>query len=137
MAGKSSKDAGAKGASGSPRQSPKNKGAHSFGREYSLKEDLAIKRVFNSGKKYKGSCLSVFYYGAGSLPLKVVIKVPKTNGSAPRRNRIKRIVREIIRRNKEKFESKGHIVIISYINQDVKSPYEMIEKDLFDFADIS
>jgi ribonuclease P protein component len=135
MAGKSSKDAGAKGASGSPRQSPKNKGAQSFGREYSLKEDLAIKRVFNSGKKFKGSCLSIFHYGAGSLPLKVVIKVPKSNGSAPRRNRIKRIVREVIRKNKEKFESRGHLVIISNINPDVKSLYEIIEKDLFDFAE--
>ena len=135
MAGKSSKDAGAKGASGSPRQSPKNKGAQSFGREYSLKEDLAIKRVFNSGRKFKGSCLSIFHYGAGSLPLKVVIKVPKANGSAPRRNKIKRIVREVIRKNKEKFESRGHLVIISNINPDVKSLYEIIEKDLFDFAE--
>jgi ribonuclease P protein component len=137
MAGKSSKDAGTKGASGSPRQSPKSKGAQSFGREYSLKEDLAIRRVFDSGKKFKGSCLSVFYYGAGSLPLKVVIKVSRAGGSAPRRNRIKRIIREIIRKNKEKFESKGHLVIISNVNPDVKSPYEIIEKDLFNFAESS
>jgi ribonuclease P protein component len=136
MGGKSSKDAGRKGASASRRRSPRNKGDQSFGREYSLKEDLAIKRVFRSGKKFKGRCLSIYYYGSGSLPLKIALKVRKNVGSSPERNRIKRIIREIIRTNKDKFQNRGHLVILAHVYPSDDSLFKMIEKDLFDFAKV-
>jgi ribonuclease P protein component len=135
MVEKSSKDAGQKAARGLQLQSQRNKNPQSFGREYSLNEDLAIKRVFESGKKYKGSCLSIYYYGKGSLPLKIVFRVSKKNGSAPRRNKIKRIMREIIRTNRDLFEPFGHMVISTYIKPELVSPYKLIEKDLFSFAE--
>ena len=134
MGEKSSKDVGPKGVNGSRPQSRKSKSAQSFGREFSLKEDLAIKRVFSSGKKFKGSCLSIYYYGEGELPLKVALKVSKLNGSAPRRNKIKRIIREVIRLNRALFEPIGNIVISARVNPELKSPYEIIKKDLMDFA---
>ena len=134
MGEKSSKDVGPKGAGGSRPQSRKSKSSQSFGREFSLKEDLAIKRVFSSGKKFKGSCLTIYYYGAGELPLKVALKVGKLNGSAPRRNKIKRIIREVIRLNRASFETIGNMVISARVNPELKSPYEIIKKDLMDFA---
>jgi ribonuclease P protein component len=134
MGGKSSKDAGRRGASASRRRLPRNKGDQSFGREYSLKEDRAIKRVFRSGKKFKGRCLSIYYYGSGSLPLKIALKVRKKVGSSPERNRIKRIIREIIRTNKDKFENRGPLVISADVNPRSDSLFADIEKDLFDFA---
>ncbi|HDS01216.1 MAG TPA: ribonuclease P protein component [candidate division Zixibacteria bacterium] len=134
MGGRSSKDAGQKGASASRRRSPRNKGEYSFGREYSLKEDLAIKRVFRSGRKFEGRCLVIYHYGAGSLPLKVALKVRRNIGSSPRRNRIKRIIREIIRTNKNKFKHGGHLVISVIVDPGDETLFEAIEKDLFDFA---
>ena len=134
MGEKSSKDAAPKGASGLQPASPKSKGQECLGREFSLKEDLAIQRVFRSGKKFKGSCLTIYYYSDGKLPLKVALKVGKANGSAPRRNRIKRIIREVIRRNRKIFEPIGHIIVSAHINPELKSPYEAIKKDLLDFA---
>ena len=134
MVGKSSKDAGQRGAGASRRQSPRNKGENSFGREYSLKEDLAIKRVFGSGKKYKGSCLTIYYYGSGNLPLKVAIKIRKNVGSAPKRNKFKRIIREIIRTNKEIFQSRGHLVISVNSDPGNDSLFKAIKKDLLNFA---
>ncbi|NIP44141.1 MAG: ribonuclease P protein component [candidate division Zixibacteria bacterium] len=134
MGGKSSKDAGRKGASASRRRSLKSKGDQSFGREYSLKEDLAIKRVFRFGKKFEGRCLVIYHYGSGSLPLKIALKVKKNIGSSPRRNRIKRIIREVIRTNKGKFKNSGHLVISAIFDPGDETLFENIEKDLLDFA---
>ncbi len=134
MGAKSSKGAGQRGVNASRRRSQRNRPDESFGREYSLKEDLAIRRIFRSGKRFKGRCLSIAYYGEGSLPLKVVLKISRRNGPAPRRNRIKRIIREIIRKNKELFEQFGHLAISASISPDEESLFELIEKDLMDFA---
>lgn len=134
MVAKSSKDAALKGANGCQPQSPRNSSDNSLSRIYSLKEDLAIKRVFRSGKKFKGSCLNIYYYDQDELPLKIVLKVSKKNGSAPRRNKIKRIIREIIRTNKSLFEPFGHIAVRCLIDPNENNLFEIIKKDLLDFA---
>jgi len=134
MVAESSKDAGVKGANCCPPQSPRNSSDNSLPRVYSLKEDLAIKRVFRSGNKFKGSYLSIYYYDRDELPLKIVLRVSKKNGSAPRRNKIKRIIREIIRINKCLFEPFGHIAVRCWIDPKEENLYEIIKKDLLDFA---
>lgn len=64
-----------------------------------------------SGKRFKTEHFSVLFKENGLIITRLGITVNKRIGNAARRNRIKRLIREFFRLNKDKFQ-KGYDVII-------------------------
>ena len=82
---------------------------YTFGKKYSLKSKIEIDRLFESGNKISSYPFTVFLRKTeddkGITPFKIVFSAPKrTFRKAVKRNRIKRIMRESIRLNKNKLE---------------------------------
>ena len=82
---------------------------YTFGKKYSLKSKIEIDRLFESGNKISSYPFTVFLReiedDKGITPFKIVFSAPKrTFRKAVKRNRIKRIMRESIRLNKNKLE---------------------------------
>ncbi len=80
-----------------------------FGRNYSLKSQKEINAIFDHGKQITSYPFIVFYIeeelSKQETPFKIVFSAPKrTFRKAYQRNRIKRIMREAIRLNKQSFE---------------------------------
>lgn len=134
MGGKSSSGDGPKGVRGLRPRSRRSEGANRLGREFSLKEDRAIRQVFRRGKKFKGRFLTVYHSRGDDLPLKICLKVSRRFGSAPRRNYLKRIIREVIRLNRREFDPCGHMVISAHVDPDHKNPFKLIKEELLQFA---
>ena len=68
----------------------------SFGRQFRLKKQKDFNLIIKKGKRlYSNSLTMTFFKGEG---LKVGICVSKKHGSAVKRNRIKRLVREAVRK---------------------------------------
>jgi ribonuclease P protein component len=76
----------------------------SFGKEYKLCSKKLIDTIFKEGKSVKAFPLTLLYLiheNSRNVPFQLVISAPKKiNRHAHDRNRIKRIVREAIRKNK-------------------------------------
>ena len=82
---------------------------YTFGKKYSLKSKIEIDRLFESGNRVSSYPFTVFFKESndesGITPFKIVVSAPKrTFRKAVKRNRIKRIMRESIRLNKNKLE---------------------------------
>lgn len=54
--------------------------------------------IFQEGKRWTGSCVQIFYIEKGTR--KTGFCVPKRLGKAVKRNRIKRLMREVYRRHR-------------------------------------
>jgi ribonuclease P protein component len=61
--------------------------------------------------------------------------VSRRYGSAPRRNYLKRVIREVVRLNRPAFETFGHIVISVHVSPDEKNTYKTIKEELIRFAE--
>ncbi|MEN9400819.1 MAG: hypothetical protein RL632_1922 [Bacteroidota bacterium] len=76
----------------------------SFGKEYKLCSKKLIDTIFKEGKSVKAFPLTLLYLiheNSRNVPFQLVISAPKKiNRHAHDRNRMKRIVREAIRKNK-------------------------------------
>jgi ribonuclease P protein component len=76
----------------------------SFGKEYKLCSKKLIETIFKEGKSVKAFPFTLLYLiheNSRNVPYQLVISAPKKiNRHAHDRNRIKRIVREAIRKNK-------------------------------------
>ena len=76
----------------------------SFGKEYKLCSKKLIETIFKEGKSVKAFPFTLLYLiheNSCNVPFQMVISAPKKiNRHAHDRNRIKRIVREAIRKNK-------------------------------------
>jgi ribonuclease P protein component len=76
----------------------------SFGKEYKLCSKKLIEKIFKEGKSVKAfpfTLLFLLQENAVNVPFQLVISAPKKiNRHAHDRNRIKRVVREAIRKNK-------------------------------------
>ena len=77
-----------------------------------IKNRKDFARVWETGKK--GETVSaVFFFLKNNLPFsRLGLKLSKKVGNAVRRNRIKRILREIYRRNKKDMTEKADLVLI-------------------------
>jgi ribonuclease P protein component len=76
----------------------------SFGKEYKLCSKKLIDALFKEGKSVKAFPFTLFFMAqenSANVPFQLVISAPKRiNRHAHDRNRIKRVVREAIRKNK-------------------------------------
>ena len=77
-----------------------------------MRRNHQFKLVLNEGKRYVSKSMTVFIRTTQS-GLRIGIRTPKSIGNAVKRNRARRIVREIFRRNKFRFSGGFEIVCIA------------------------
>ncbi len=81
-----------------------NSRKHTLSRDIILKKRSDISRVLKSGSRIPGKVFNTFIYNSGNN--RVAFLINKRVGNAVKRNRMKRLVREVFRLKKEKFEGK-------------------------------
>ncbi|MBU1318298.1 MAG: ribonuclease P protein component [candidate division Zixibacteria bacterium] len=82
-----------------------------FGRECRLKSDIVIREVARSGKRFSGQFLNIKSRIYDDTLRQFCIRTPRSSGNAVQRNRIKRIIRETLRLNMDKFKQGTRAVI--------------------------
>ena len=108
----------------------------SFGRSQKLKSKKLIDQLFTEGRSIKSFPLKLIYVpvdNSAPAELKTGVSVPKKLvQTAVKRNRIKRLMREVFRKNKylvTKDLSSSHAFMFIYISRDEMS-YEKIDASM-------
>ncbi|AVR44825.1 ribonuclease P protein component [Christiangramia fulva] len=108
----------------------------SFGKPEKLKSQKLIDELFLKGKSIKAFPLKLMYLErpiSGEAEIKTGVSVPKKLiKTAVKRNRIKRLMREIFRKNKYlvyKDLSRTYSFMFIYISKE-EIPYEKLEKSM-------
>ncbi|MGY5845976.1 ribonuclease P protein component [Salegentibacter sp. HM20] len=106
----------------------------SFGKKEKLKSKIIIDRLFTEGRQLKKFPLKLVYLPleqAGESQFQVAVSVPKKLiKTAVKRNRIKRLMREIYRKNKYLVDNeinKSYALMFIYISRE-ESSYSQLEK---------
>ena len=111
-------------------------------KENSLKSKGEIEKVFSFGKKVSNKYLSVYFLNSqnsSELPKKVAVVVgKKTHARAVKRNKIKRLLRDCLRKSYEfeKFNSGSFIIMyhfkeiptLSLLQENIKSLFLSLSK---------
>lgn len=85
---------------------------YNFPKEVRLSDSKKIVEVIKKGKVIKGESFNFFYLFKGEGPAKIGCIVPKRVGSAPLRNRIKRLVREVFRLNRWRLKEGVWMIVL-------------------------
>jgi ribonuclease P protein component len=76
-----------------------------------LKTNREFDRVYRNGRRVHGKGFSIIHHGNGLPMNRLGISVQRKVGGAVRRNRIKRLIREIFRTNRDHFPLQSDIVV--------------------------
>lgn len=99
-----------------------------FPKEIRIKKDLEFKEVIKKGEKKIGEKLILFILKKDNTSLKFGIRVDKTIKKATKRNRIKRIIRKILRKRKDKFLP-GERIVVVYKSLEENVKLKELQKD--------
>ena len=84
-----------------------------FPKSIRVKKESEFKRIIEKGIKKKSENLIVFRLRcADGEGQKFGIKIARGIKKAVKRNKIKRVIREVLRRNKEKFDKNESVVVL-------------------------
>jgi ribonuclease P protein component len=97
-------------------------------RNHILKSSKEIREVLQDGKRLSGETINIFYIAADEERFAVV--VPKRIGNAVRRNRMKRLAREIYRKNRDWFQNMKVIFFIKKFH----NSYNLLEAEIGQLA---
>jgi ribonuclease P protein component len=93
-----------------------------FPREIRIKKKYEFDEILKKGKKISGENLTLYRLDTNQGKQKFGIKLNKKIKGAVKRNRIKRLLREILRKNKNKFRE-SEKVLVFYRSDTVKVSY--------------
>lgn len=82
-----------------------------FPKKAVLQKKREFDRVYRSGRRLYGEGFAVIFAPNDYDMNRLGISVPKKVGTAVRRNRIKRLIREVFRTNRDCFPSNADVVI--------------------------
>lgn len=82
-----------------------------FPKEIRIKKKSEFDEIFKKGKKIPGENLTFYRLDTNERTQKFGIMVNRKIKGAVKRNRIKRLLREILRKNKDKFRENEKILI--------------------------
>ncbi len=85
-------------------------GRESFGKYERLLKRWQYKEVYDKGWRVNKEAFTIYGLRNGLSYTRIGISVPKRVGTAVKRNRVKRLVREVFRKNKYKFTEPHDIV---------------------------
>lgn len=94
-----------------------------FPKAIRIKKKSEFDHIIRQGKKTVGKNLAVYRLNSEKKEQKFGIKVNRNIKGAVKRNRIKRVLREILRKNKEKFKENER-VLVSYRSRTVNISYQ-------------
>ena len=93
-----------------------------------IRKNREFERVFKEGKKIWVDKLVLIIYAPNDLGFRRLgIVVSKKVGKATKRNKLKRWIREVFRRNKDWFPESSDIIIIPHPSLLEKSYHELLE----------
>jgi ribonuclease P protein component len=95
-----------------------------------IKNSGIISSVIKEGKRIQGEAVTIHFLPSEKLEFAVLVR--KKTGSAVERNKIKRWVREIYRRGKNRIHKQYRIIVVvtkAYCSLD----YSVLEKDIQTF----
>lgn len=96
-----------------------------------LKKSDEFKKVYQQGKSVANKLLVLYNLNREDDDLRIGYSVSKKIGKAVVRNRVKRLLRETYRHNKDKFKSGFDLVLIAR-NPIKDKSYHQIEQSLLD-----
>ncbi len=76
-----------------------------------LRKNREFNRVYRAGRRLRGEGFAVIYLRGEQLENRLGISVQRKVGDAVRRNRVKRIIREVFRQNRQLFPLNADVVI--------------------------
>lgn len=83
-----------------------------FGKQSRLSSDLKIREIMRTGRRFSGRYLRVRFLISDDTMRQFCIRVPKRIGNAVLRNRIKRLIREELRKGMDRFRPGVKAVIV-------------------------
>lgn len=107
-----------------------------FTKEDRIRTPKEFSQVFRQGRRRKGATLEFIWKPGDGDRTRLGLVVSRKSGGAVKRNRIKRLTREVFRRNRHRFPRPIDLVIRAYPRKEPIPDYAGIEKDFLDLADM-
>lgn len=102
-----------------------------MGKIVTLKKNIEFKKVFNKGKFIDGRCIVVYLLKNNTNQNKLGFVVSKKAGKSVTRNRIRRLIRENFRLQKENLKKGYTIVIMWKTKKEIqKATFDNIKQDM-------
>ncbi len=118
-----------RGAADAPRTPGRPPAGEGFSRGDRLRKRREFEECYASGVRVSGRFLQVFLLPETG-PSRLGISVPKRAGSAVTRNRIRRRLREIFRRNRDLFGSRGMRLVVNARASAGQASFSSLKEDL-------
>ncbi|SEF98057.1 ribonuclease P protein component [Caloramator fervidus] len=99
-------------------------------KEERIRKNKHFRLIYSRGKSYSDDILVVYIFKNKSNINRLGISVSKKIGKSVVRNRVKRLIREAFRVNKDKFKV-GYDIIFVARSKSAKSNFHEIEKSIF------
>ncbi|HLW80061.1 MAG TPA: ribonuclease P protein component [Terriglobia bacterium] len=100
-----------------------------FPKTFRLLRRADFRRVYDEGQRRSAPLCTVFYKPNGLAETRLGITTPKAVGNAVARNRVRRRLREIFRRNRTSL-ARGWDVVLNPRSAVAEAPFEALEREV-------
>ena len=106
-----------------------------FGKEDRLRRRTDFLRVYGQGRRIHGRAFVLFYAPGGTPRHRIGLTVPRRAGDAVARNRVKRRLRDIFRRNRERLGDRILDVVMNVSEAGARSRLAELEAEFLHVAE--
>jgi ribonuclease P protein component len=105
-----------------------------FSRDDRLRKRRDFEECYASGIRVSGRHIQIFFL-PDAPPARLGLSVPKRVGPAPRRNRVRRRLREIFRRNRAALRGRGGRLVVNVRPSAAGAPFDELSGDFLSSLD--